>query len=107
MLFRWMAPGAEAVLVDAGRQVNVLSWQIAIGWHLFKTQGIKRSLEIMRSGKEVSRQNAYIREQQDKGVYWVHSHDEFVQAVRKAGFDVLDAEVTFRGVSDFVVARKP
>ncbi|MEL6547572.1 MAG: class I SAM-dependent methyltransferase [Myxococcota bacterium] len=31
-IFRWLKPGAEAVLVDAGRKVNVLSWQLAIGW---------------------------------------------------------------------------
>lgn len=103
---RWLEPGGEAVLVNAGRIVNVLDWQLAIGWHLLRKYGLKKMLEIMKEGKEVSRQNAYIRDLQKQGAYWTHTHDEFCRAVRAAGFEILSNKTCFRGVSDFVVARK-
>ncbi|MEL6546667.1 MAG: hypothetical protein AAFQ82_18725, partial [Myxococcota bacterium] len=50
---------------EKARQRRLFLWLPRTdGWHLLKTQGISRSLEIMRSGKEVSRQNSYIRELQ-------------------------------------------
>ena len=105
-MYSWLKPGGYAVLVDAGRIVNVLSWQIAIGWHLLRKYGLKKTLEIMHEGKEVSQQNAYIRKMQLSGDFWTHTHEEFLEAVRKAGFEILESNTTFRGVSDFVVARK-
>ncbi|MEM6803591.1 MAG: methyltransferase domain-containing protein [Bacteroidota bacterium] len=105
-IYRWLKPGGMAVLVDAGRKVRVIDWQIAIGWHLISTYGLKKALEIMQSGKEVSKQNAYIRKKQNIGEYWLHSHEEFVSHIKEAGFEILEAKKTFRGVSDFVVVRK-
>ena len=105
-IYRWLKPGGQAVLVDAGRKVKVLEWQVAIGWHLLTTYGWKKSVEIMRSGKEVSKQNAYIRKKQQSGEYWLHSHEEFVDIIRKTGFEILEAKTSFRGISDFVVVRK-
>ena len=106
-MYDWLQPGGYAVLVDAGRMVNVRNWQLAIGWHLLRNHGLKKTFQIMREGKEVSQQNAYIRDMQRKGKFWMHSHEEFCTTVRQAGFEVLSSHITFRGVSDFVVARKP
>ncbi|PHN05989.1 class I SAM-dependent methyltransferase [Flavilitoribacter nigricans] len=106
-MYEWLEPGRPAVLVNAGRIVNVLDWQLAIGWHLLRKYGFKKTLEIMREGKEVSRQNAYIREIQRQGGYWTHSHGEFCEAIEAAGFRIRHSKTCFRGVSDFVVAEKP
>ena len=105
-MYKWLEPEGYAVLVNAGRIVKVLDWQLAIGWHLLRNYGLKKTLEILREGKEVSRQNAYIRDMQRKGTFWTHSHEEFCQAVVEAGFEIQSSRTCFRGISDFVVARK-
>ena len=104
---QWLQAGGYAVLVNAGRIVNVLDWQLAIGWQLLRRYGLRQSLQILREGKEVSRQNAYIRNMQRKGVFWTHSHEEFCQAVTASGLEILHHQKCFRGISDLVIARKP
>ena len=105
-MYNWLQPGGEAILVDAGRIVNVLSWQIAIGWHLLRSLGWQKTYQLLKEGKEVSRQNAYIRKMQIDGTFWTHSHKEFCKAVREAGFEILESGLTFRGCSDWIRARK-
>lgn len=105
-IHQWLKPGGEVILVDPGRIVNVLSWQIAIAYHMIRSLGLKKTFQIFRKGKEVSKQNALIRKMQLNGTYWTHSHEEFCTAVENAGFEVLEAGTTFRGVSDWVKARK-
>ena len=85
-IYHWLKPGGHALLVDPGRKVKVLEWKLAIGWHLLRHHGLGKTLEIMRAGKEVSKQNAFIRNKQDTGDYWLHSHKEFIQTVQHAGF---------------------
>lgn len=105
-MYEWLEPGGQAILVDAGRVVRVLDWQIALGKHLIRTCGLRKTLSIFREGREVSRQNAFIRRMQRNGTFWTHSHEEFLEAVRNAGFGILEADRTFRGISDWVVAQK-
>ena len=105
-MYNWLVPRGEAILVNAGRIVNVLDWQLALSFHLIKTHGLRKTLEIFREGKEVSRQNAYIRKLQKEGKFWTHTHQEFIDAVAAAGFEIVEARKVFRGISDWVVARK-
>ncbi|MCB0628702.1 MAG: class I SAM-dependent methyltransferase [Saprospiraceae bacterium] len=102
----WLRKGGKALLVDAGRVVNVLDWQLALAWHFLREYGPAKTWQIFREGKEVSRQNAYIRQMQKDGVFWTHSYEEFEQTVRECGFEILDGGITFRGVSDWVLVRK-
>lgn len=106
-MWEWLTPGGYVVLVNAGRPARILDWQLAIGWHLLRRYGFRKTLAIMNEGKEVSRQNAYIREMQHQGIFWTHTHEEFVAAVQEAGFEITKSRTCFRGISDFVVARKP
>lgn len=105
-MYEWIEPGGYALLVNAGRVVKMLDWQVAIGWNLLRKHGLKKTLEILKAGKEVSRQNAYIRKMQRKGIFWTHTHEAFCEAVRSAGFEIVSSKTSFRGISDFVVARK-
>lgn len=105
-MYRWLTPGASAVLVNCGRVLDIFSWQVAIGGHLLLRHGLKKMLQIMREGKEVSRQNAYIRRMQQEGIYWTHTHEQFCDAIRAAGFVIGTAGKTFRGYSDLAVVRK-
>ena len=93
-------------LKNAGRIVNVLSWQLAISTYLIRNYGLKKTLQIFSKGKEVSKQNAYIRNMQKDGTYWTHTHEEFLDAVQTAGFEIQQAQTVFRGISDLVVVRK-
>lgn len=105
-MYKWLKPGGYAILVDAGRVINILGWQVAVGWKMIQEYGVKKTLEIFRQGKEVSKQNAYIRNMQLNGTFWTHSHEDFCKVVKSNGFEIIENHVTFRGVSDFVVAKK-
>lgn len=106
-MYRWLQPGGKAVLVDAGRIVNVLDWQLALSWRLLIKYGPLKTWEIFRKGREVSRQNTYIRDMQQQGIFWSHTHEEFCQAVQDVGFEIIRSKPVFRGYSDLVVVRKP
>ena len=101
-----MAPGAPVILVDPGRVMHVFSWKIAMAWHLIRTYGLQKTLEIFREAKAVAEQNAYIRTMQRNGSFWTHSHEEFCAAVIEAGFHIESHTICFRGNCDLVMARK-
>lgn len=105
-MYDWLAPDACAILVDPGRVMNRLSWKITLAMHLLKTYGWRKTLEIFRKAKAVSEQNAYIRKMQKSGVFWTHTHREFCEAVREAGFGIEASSICFKGYCDLVVARK-
>lgn len=102
----WLEPGGFGILVDPGRIVNVIRWQIAIGWHLVRRYGISRTLQIFREAKPVSRQNRFIRNMQRQGKFWTHSPEEFSQAIKAAGFRIIDSRTCFRGLSDLAVVTR-
>jgi SAM-dependent methyltransferase len=106
-IFDWLRPGGRLVLLDPGRVMNLLAWKWAIFRHLAWTYGLRRTWQIVQEGKAVSRQNARIRALQRNGTYWLHSHAEFCEAVRMAGFEVYASDTCFRGDCDLVFARKP
>ena len=105
-MYDWLEPGGMGILVDPGRIVNVINWQLAIGWHLVSNYGLKRTLQIFKEAKPVSEQNRIIREMQKRGELWTHSHDEFCEAVSSAGFQIVESRTCFRGLSDMVVVSK-
>ena len=102
----WLKPGGYGILIDPGRVVNVIDWQLAIGWHLISKYGLSKTLQIFREGKPVSQQNRYIRKMQAEGKLWTHSTEEFCQTIEKAGFEVLASRTCFRGLSDMAIVTK-
>ena len=105
-IYGWLTPGGLGIFVDPGRPVRVLDWQIAIARRMIQAHGLRKTLQVMREGKEVSKQNRRAARMQAEGKFWTHSHAEFCEAVIDAGFKILEAHTTFRGISDFVVAKK-
>ncbi|MEL7120136.1 MAG: methyltransferase domain-containing protein [Bacteroidota bacterium] len=105
-MFNWLEFGGYAIFVDPGRVANMLNWQLAIGQHLIRKYGLRKTMEIMKQAREINDQNAYIRERQLRGELWTHSHQEFCEAVNEAGFTIISSKKTFRGISDLVIARK-
>ena len=105
-IHHWLKPGAIALFVDPGRTVKVFNWQLAIGWQMIKKYGLGKTLELFREGKEISHQNREIAKLHAKGIYWKHSHEEFCEAVREAGFTIHKTQLCFRGISDLVLVEK-
>ncbi|MEM6633537.1 MAG: methyltransferase domain-containing protein [Bacteroidota bacterium] len=105
-IYGWLTPGGYGIFVDPGRPVRVLDWQIAIGRQMLKTHGLKKTLQVMKEGKEVSKQNRRAAKMQATGTFWVYSHKEFCKSVENAGFVIEESWTTFRGISDLVVVRK-
>ena len=105
-IYDWLEPGARAIIVDPGRVMSVLSWKIAIGWHLIKNYGIRKTLEILRESRSVGKQNEYIRDQQKNGNYWTHTHAGFCDAIRQTGFQIESSGIVFKGYCDLVMVRK-
>jgi ubiquinone/menaquinone biosynthesis C-methylase UbiE len=105
-MHRWMKPGFRVILVDPGRVMKLFSWQVAIGRHLLKTYGLRKTIDIFKKAKVVSQQNKYIREMQKNKTYWTHTHEAFCTAVKAAGFQVESSALCFRGYCDMVVALK-
>lgn len=106
-MYRWLKPSSQAILVDPGRVMNVLSWKIAIGWHLLKHYGIRKTIDLLNKGKVVSQQNAHIRKLQKNNTYWTHTHEEFCKAIEEVGFQIETSGLCFRGYCDLVVVKKP
>ena len=102
----WLAPGGRIVLVDPGRIMNLLSWKVAISWHLLRTYGLTKTIEVFQEAKAVSKQNAYIRKMQQNGTFWTHTHEEFCDAIRAAGFQIETSDTCYRGECDLVIAHK-
>ena len=105
-MYKWMSPGGYGIIVDPGRKVNVLQWQLAIGSELIRKYGILKTVKILREGKGVSKQNKAIRKLQDEGKYWVHTHDEFCQVIKDLSYKTVESKTTFRDISDLVVVTK-
>lgn len=102
----WLQPGGQGILVDPGRIVNVIDWQLAIGSRLLRKYGLSKTLKIFKEAKPVSRQNRHIRDMQHHGKLWTHSPEAFRQAVEDAGFEVLESRTCFRGLSDMAIVTK-
>ena len=105
-IYRWMAPGGQAIFLDPGRIMNIMGWKLAISWHLLRRYGLQKTLEVFQESKVVAKQNAYIRSMQQNGTYWTHSHEDFCRTIEQAGFTIESASVCFRGDCDLVMARK-
>lgn len=103
---QWLKPKGQAIFVNPGRIVNVLDWQVAIGWQMIMKYGILKTISIMQEGKEVSYQNKQVSKLQKNGTYWTHSHQEFNDAIKNAGFTILESRLCFRKISDMAVVCK-
>lgn len=106
-MYDWLAPNASAIIVDPGRIMSIVSWKMAIAKYLIKTHGLAKTLVIMREGRAVAKQNAYIRKMQQNGTFWTHSHEDFCRVFKQIGFRIELSKTCFRGDCDLVVIRKP
>jgi ubiquinone/menaquinone biosynthesis C-methylase UbiE len=106
-IFEWLEPGGFLVACDAGREMNVLDWSWFLLRHSLRSHGLGQTVSLFRNTRVAAAENRKIGQEQRRGRYWTHELAEFRSAIELVGFEVLEAHVTYRGASDFVVARKP
>jgi ubiquinone/menaquinone biosynthesis C-methylase UbiE len=106
-VFKQLQPGGYLIVCDPGRITNVRDWSAYLFKALSKREGVLKTLYFFFKARNVASINRQISQYQQEGRYWVHSHEEFCQAIEMVGFTILEKLVTYRGYSDFVVAMKP
>lgn len=106
-MYRWLKSGGIVFACDPGRTVNVNDWFQYLFKASYKKHGLLKTLALFYRGRAVAQQNRYISTAQKRGVYWLHSHEDFCQAFTSVGFDVISSQTAYRGISDIVICRKP
>lgn len=105
--WRWLRPGGHLLACDAGRMSPVWGWAAYLLAHEARRHGPAAAWRLYREARSVAALNRPLRQAQREGRLWRHTPEEFRAAVAGAGFEVLQAQVVYRGDSDFIVARKP
>ncbi len=102
----WLRPGGVAFLCDFGRRMDVADWRRFLFRDCRRRFGLLPTLTRFYRGRVVAQANREIARRQDAGEFWTHDHDEFIAAVRRAGFEILNHSETYRGYSDLVVCHR-
>lgn len=106
-MHNWLRPGGQAFLCDFGRPMNVADWRSFLFQSSRRQHGLVETLRKFWRGRVVAGANHEITRRQSAGEFWTHSHEEFVAAIRQAGFEVLRHEQAYRGYSDMVICQRP
>lgn len=104
---KWLKGGGAFVACDFGRTMNLADWRRYMLWQLVAQFGPLNALRTFVKGGQAVTQNRMIAAEQRSGRYWLHTPEEFRHAFESQGMVVEEADVCFRGYSDFVVCRKP
>lgn len=100
-----LTEGAPVFLCDIGRKLNLDKWHEFMVSQLLHQFGVANTQQIFRDSRAVHQRQKEILKLQGEGVYWLHSHQEFQQAVKKMGLEIQEAKVVYLGDSDLVLAR--
>ncbi|MDB6135479.1 MAG: SAM-dependent methyltransferase [Verrucomicrobiales bacterium] len=102
-----LKPGGIFFAIDLGRKMDVSDWRRYIFKYLYHKKGFFQSIITLIKGFLVLLSNKKIRSQQDRGAYWVHSAEEFINKITNAGFEINNYATCYRNYSDWVFAFKP
>jgi len=103
MVRKWLKPGGKFLVIDFGRRTKVFDWGRYILGNMLKEKGIFESVRFLWNGLENLKQNRRGSKGQSEGIYWLHSTEEFGQALSEAGFLVEDLRTCYRGYCDLAV----
>ena len=92
-------------MIDFGRRARVFDWAVHIGGSALRRNGLMALLRLVWNTTESYRENVRGSRGQADGVYWLHSTDEFGDALKEAGFSVDRLEPCYRGYSDLAVCH--
>ncbi|MBF0192457.1 MAG: methyltransferase domain-containing protein [Magnetococcales bacterium] len=94
------------IICDIGRVLDLLDWSLFLFKDNIKRNGIFSTLSNTLKSFKLAFNNRIIRNNQKRGVYWVHSHSELKSSLINAGFNILHDSIVYRGYSDFFVCEK-
>ena len=100
----WLKRSGTLFLIDFGRRQRTFDWSWYIFSNTVKRYGLKKFVSALVENREGIAQNRKATKDQDSGLMWLHSHDQFLSAVQSAGFLVRESDVCYRGYCDRVVA---
>jgi len=86
--------------------MDISDWRAYLFRECRREIGLFQTAKLFWNGREIARQNRFIRQLQDSGQYWMHTDKEFTEAVQRTGLKVLEAKTVYRGYSDLVICQK-
>jgi len=101
-----LRPGGMLFLIDLGRELDLTNWRKFLFRYLFATYGLLGAASIIWQGREIARQNRFIRNAQKNGLYWTYDEGKLAGKIAEAGFEILRTQPTYLGYSDLVVAKR-
>lgn len=102
---RWLKPGGRFFIIDFGRRNRMWDWSKYIFGNIYKEKGLVGCLRFLVDGLETIKQNRRGSKGQAEGVYWLHSTEEFQDALENAGFQVDLIQTCYRDYCDLAVCR--
>lgn len=102
----WLKPDGRLFVIDFGRQQSTLDWTIYIFREALKAHRVGRYARTLLEGREILKQNRRATKGQQSGRYWLHTTDEFGNALRGSGFTIHEIESCYRGYADLAVCSK-
>jgi len=96
-----MAPGANALICDIGKPINVFSWSIYLFRKLIVKYGLNQTINYFRQGNQISEANKKISKLQRKKNPWKHNLSQF-KLYFSQYLTVHEGFSCYRGYSNFV-----
>ncbi len=103
---RWLKPDGVFFVIDFGRRNRMMDWSWFIMKHIVRDHGVVECAKFFLNSVETIRQNNRGSKNQDDGSYWLHTTQEFGEALTAAGFVVEDLHPCYRDYCDLAVCRK-
>ncbi len=102
----WLKPDGKLYLIDFGRRQRLVDWT----WYIFSNTvrrfGPMRFFSAFYENRQGLRQNRNATKDQDKGLMWLHTHEEFEKIVTSAGLVIEVSTTCYRDYCDLIVAHK-
>lgn len=101
----WLKPTGVLFVIDFGRRARMWDWSKYIFGSILREHGVLETVRFFVNGMETIRQNRRGSKGQAEGVYWLHSTEEFEDALVRAGYSIERVQTCYRGYCDLAVCR--
>ena len=102
---RWLKPNGIFFIIDFGRRNRMIDWSWFVLKNLAKERGLVECAKLLFNSVETIKQNNRGSKNQDDGTYWLHSTQEFGQALTDIGFSVEELRPCYRDYCDLAICR--
>jgi len=105
-IYSWLKPGGHFFAIDFGRRQNSLDWTQYFIRELFKREGLVGAARAIPNALSLFKHQNEGEAAQETGNYWLHSTEEFEEALKDVGFQIEESRSCYRGYSDLAICRK-